>query len=255
MKFNSILIGGLLTPFLIMGCGGSSGSNNEKVSASSIDVLVLYDADVLDAYSNVATRINHLFAVSNNIYRDSQVNITLNVKTIAFFDAQNYPALEEISSSSEVRALREEYKADTVLLYQVNPDGAFGLCGTAYGALSYAEDNHFRNAMFSQVAINCPTDTTAHELGHNMGLLHSHRQNGDKPEPYSYGLGHGVDGKFATVMAYAHEFKTNNQVAKFSSPEYECVPGYPCGIAIGQEGEAHATKVLEITAPKIANLY
>ncbi len=239
---------------LLMGCGGSSDSSSKNTSAS-IDVLVLYDQQVASSYSDVSARIYHLFAVSNNVYRDSGVNITLNVKHIAPFDAQAYPALEEMASSASVRALRAETKADTVLLYQVNPNGEFGLCGTAYVANSYAEPAHFIEAMYAQVAINCPADSTAHELGHNMGLLHSHRQDGANPTPFSYGLGHGVDRQFATIMAYAHNFETNNQIAKFSSPEYECLPGYPCGIPIGQSGEAHATKVLELIAPQIARLY
>ena len=257
MKLNYTLIGYMLSSFLLLSCGKTKTdtSTSSSSTSASIDVLVLYDKDVQAAYSNVATRINHLFAVTNNIYADSKVNIRINVKKISFFDAQEYPALTEIVNSSSVQALREKYKADTVLLYQVNPDGEFGLCGTAYGASSYAQESHFRNAMFAQVAINCPSDSTAHELGHNMGLLHSHKQDGDNATPYSYGLGHGVEGKFSTIMAYAHEFHTNNQVAKFSSPRYECMAGYPCGIAIGQRGEAHATKVLEVTAPKIANLY
>jgi len=266
MKINSIFTGFtlslfLVSGFLLSGCGSSSNNKSDSTPSessntpASIDVLVLYDRNVQAAYTNVNTRINHLFAVTNNIYADSKVNISVNVKKIAFFDAQVYPALDEIAKSTSVHALREQYKADTVLLYQVNPDGEFGLCGTAYGASSYAQESHFKNAMFAQVAINCPTDSTAHELGHNMGLLHSHKQDGNNAKPYSYGLGHGIDGKFATVMAYAHNFNTNNQVAKFSSPAYECIPGYPCGIDIGQSGEAHATKVLQITAPKIANLY
>jgi len=86
-------------------------------------------------------------------------------------------------------------------------------------------------------------------------LLHSHLQDGANPEPYSYGLGHGIDGKFATIMAYAYLFNTNNQIPKFSSPEYDCVVGEPCGIPIGQAGQAYATKVLKTIAPKIANLY
>ena len=216
---------------------------------------MLYDKEVQSSYSNVSTIVNHLFAVSNNIYRDSQLNITINAKQILFYDAQTHPALEEIANSAQIAALRAQYKADTVLIYQVNPDGEFGQCGVAYGAGAYDAEYQFKNAMFSQVEINCPSDTTAHELGHNMGLLHSQLQDGANATPYSYGLGHGVKGQFATIMAYAYLFETNNQIAKFSSPAYECVPGELCGIAIGQDGEAHATKVLEITTPKIANLY
>ena len=227
------------------------------VSSASIDVLVLYDKEVKDAYNNVNARVNHLFAVSNNIYRDSRLNISIHAKAILFYDTQSHPALDEIYKSANIKALREQYKADTVLIYQVNPDGAVGQCGVAYSSSSYAQVSHFKHAMYAQVEINCPTDSTAHEIGHNMGLVHSHLQNDndENPAPYSYGLGHGVDGKFATIMAYAHLYYTDNQIAKFSSPEYECVPGEPCGIPIGQNGEAHATKVLEVTAPMIANLY
>ena len=224
-------------------------------SAASIDVLVLYDKEVQDAYGDVATRVNHLFSVSNNIYRDSQLNISIHPKKILFYNAKTHPALEEVASDSNIQSLREQYNADTVLIYQVNPDGEYGQCGVAYGAGAYDQAYQFKEAMYAQVEINCPTDSTAHEIGHNMGLLHSHLQDGDNPTPYPYGLGHGVDGNFATVMAYAYLFHTNNQVPKFSSPEYYCAPGEPCGIPVGQKGEAHATKVMRMTAPKIANLY
>lgn len=242
--------------FLLISCGSDS-SDNEKViqESASIDVLVLYDREVQVAYSDVNARINHLFAVSNNIYRDSMLDITIHAKAILFYDTQTHPALEEIANDSNIQSLREQYQADTILIYQVNQNGEVGQCGVAYGATSYTQTNHFKHAMYAQVEINCPTDSTAHELGHNMGLLHSHVQDGAKPLPYAYGLGHGVNGKFATIMAYAHLFNTQNQIAKFSSPKYECMPGEPCGIAVGQNGEADARRVLNVTAPKIANLY
>jgi len=263
IKRNYSLLYILMFTMLLISCGTDktqSGQSDPSTVATSsaqasIDVLVLYDKEVQNAYPNITARVNHLFAVSNNVYKDSFLNITINPKKILFYDAKTHPALDEIANSAMIQSLREEYKADTVLIYQVNPDGAFGQCGVAYGASSYSTPSHYRDAMFAQVEINCPVDTTAHELGHNMGLRHSHLQDGVNPQPFPYGLGHGINGQFATIMAYAHLYNTNNQIARFSSPEYECVAGYPCGIAIGQEGQAHATKVLAVTAPLIAKLY
>jgi hypothetical protein len=262
MKKNSyMLVLLLLSTLVFISCGTNDEANADSTippstsGEASIDVLVLYDNEVLAAYPNVTSRVNHLFAVANNVYRDSYLNIRVNAKKILFFDAQTHPALNEIACSQEVNVLREQYKADTVLIYQVNPDGSFGQCGVAFGATSYDVPSQYRAAMFAQVEINCPVDTTAHEIGHNMGLRHSHLQDGATPEPFHYGLGHGVQGKFATVMAYPHLYNTSNQISRFSSPEYQCASGYACGIPIGQDGEAHATKVLEVTAPKIANLY
>jgi len=258
--------------FLFIACGSGTNTKTQDTptnstpstpvqntptttSSTNIDVLVLYDKEVKNTYNNVTTRINHLFNVSNNIYRDSHLNITIHPTKILFYDAKTHPALQEVADDSAVQTLRNKYKADTVLIYQVNPDGEFGQCGVAYGAGAYDQAYQFKEAMYAQVEINCPADSTAHEIGHNMGLLHSHLQDGNNPKPYSYGLGHGVDGNFATIMAYAYLFNTDNQVPKFSSPDYDCAPGQPCGIPIGQSGEAHATKVMEVTAPKIANLY
>jgi len=259
--------------FIFVSCGGGASNNNTTsenipdvtppqstdiapvTTSTTIDVLVLYDKKVQNSYSNVTTRVNHLFAVSNNIYRDSQLKLKINAKKILLYDVQNFPAIEEIAQSREVHTLRKKYNADTVLLYQMNPDGGYGLCGIAYSAGAYEEKYQYIEAMYSNVAINCPSDSTAHELGHNMGLGHSHKQDGDAIQPYSYGLGHGIEGKFTTMMAYPFVYGTDNLITKFSSPEYECIPGFPCGIPIGQDGEAHATRVIEITAPKISKIY
>jgi len=235
--------------------GGIDEAHN---TSASINVLVLYDNEVAGEVSNVAALVHHHFAVTNSAYADSGLNINVNVAAIVKYNAQSHPALDEIANSEEVAKLRDTHQADTVLLYQILTEAKPGdlvQCGVAYGVSSYEEESFFRNAMFSQVEINCPSNTTAHELGHNMGLRHSHLQDGDNAVPFPYGLGHGVNEKFSTIMAYGYLYNTENEILRFSSPEYECLPGFPCGIAVGQAGEAHATKVLGYIAPKIANLY
>ncbi len=223
---------------------------------TKIDILVIYDHKVKQTYRDLTTRIYHLFAVTNNIYKASNIYLKISPKAILSYDIKSYPGLREAATSEDINALREQYRADMVLLYQLNPDGEqTGICGTAYSARSYDTKAHFEDAMYAQVAINCSSDTTAHELGHNMGLVHSHKQNRDQSKPFSHGLGHGVDFTFATVMAYAYHFNTTHTILKFSSPNYECVPGYPCGIPIGITGEADAASVIKTVAPKIANIY
>jgi peptidyl-Asp metalloendopeptidase len=262
--------------FIFTSCGGGNSSNTTtsstnapitdttditpsvtvpQATTTTIDVLVLYDKEVENMYANVSSRVNHLFAVSNNIYKDSQLKVSIHAKKILFYDAKTFPALREIADSVTVQLLREQYSTDTVLIYQVNPDGEIGLCGTAYSAGAYDQKYQYKEAMYAHVAINCPSDSTAHEIGHNMGLGHSHKQDGDAAQPFSYGLGHGINEKFTTIMAYPFLFNTENLIAKFSSPEYECIPGFPCGIPVGQHGEAHATKVIQLTAPKISEIY
>ena len=238
--------------------GEEGGIDQAHETSATINVLVLYDNEVASKVDNVTAQVRHHFAVTNNVYADSGLDIHLNIAAIEKYAAQSHPALEEIANSQKVAALREKYKADTVLLYQVITDAKEGdlvQCGVAYSVSSYEDSAYFKDAMFAQVEINCPSSTTAHEIGHNMGLVHSHLQNGDHAMPFSYGLGHGVDKKFTTIMAYGYLYHTENEILKFSSPEYECIPGYPCGIAEGEVGESHATKVMGYTAPKIANLY
>jgi len=237
-----------------------NNNNTHTSSSHTVKVLVMYDKLALDYYgskSKLTTRINHLFALANQAYKESHIPAKIEAVGIEYFKTSktNQDALVALHDSRTVQRTRDEYRADTVLLYQANDSGR-GQCGISYVPHSITSADEIRDIMFAQVNINCPDTTTPHELGHNMGLRHSHKQNGDTGvKPYNYGLGHGVDRKFGTIMTYDYLFHVDKLTNKFSSPDYECVPGYPCGIPVGEPGEADAARVLKMTMPIVEKVY
>ena len=63
-----------------------------------------------------------------------------------------------------------------------------------------------------------------------MGLSHSRRQN-STGGTFPWALGHGVDGRFVTMMAYGSAYGAP-RVSLFSSPNLTC-NGLPCGVDRG----------------------
>jgi len=211
----------------------------------TIDTLILYTPGTVGVYGSiegVETRINHLVGVTNQIYENSQVAIslrTVHIAPVAYNDTANSErALNAITFATDqfvgdpafvgVEALRRQVGADLVILMRPYVDD--GICGVAWiggrpgGSFASPQEKDYA---YSHVSIDCSDYVLAHELGHNMGLVHSRRQN-FHGATLDYALGYGVDNRFVDVMAYAQIFNAQ-KVYKFSSPLLTCL-GLPCGV-------------------------
>jgi hypothetical protein len=153
---------------------------------------------------------------------------------------------------SGVKDAQDEFGADVVVLFRpLNIDDL--LCGIAnLNDHLYAEPAQNADNMYSVVAIECGGRVLAHELGHNLGLNHSRKQDGEGVM-LPYALGYGVNNRFATVMAYEEEFGGAIGVDKFSSPLLDCF-GQPCGISHDDDpnNSADAVSALNQVVGKVA---
>lgn len=219
---------------------------------ATIDIYATYTpAGVEDlGKDGVIAKIANLIDVTNQIYRDSGVFIEANLLTAELVD---YDPENERDSSGTLsdygygdvfagsRFDARERGADFKVIFKPLVDGD-DACGIAYGGGFPNQGGRFKaRRMFSHVAYDCGDSTLAHELGHNMGLTHAQRQDGDGYS-YYFARGYGVDDEFVTVMAYGSAFNAS-EIPVFSSPELDC-DGLPCGVDRNQSDGADAVYAL-----------
>jgi hypothetical protein len=254
------------------------------LAETSIDILGVYTTETANKMDHTAA-IQHRFNVGNQILKRSQVDVKINLIGLKEYNYDSKPgrkksqdqAIDAITPSkkqspifADIERVREEKGADMVALFRYldtnnSPDYDRGSisCGIAWiiPALNWQSRWHAgaaKSGMYSHSYINeCGDNTFIHELGHNFGLNHAREQYKHLPKlPHEKGrtdkdaYGYGVQGKFATTMAYGYEFGVWGSSYTFSNPDTQC-GGQACGV----RGEANASRVIRVSAPHIANIY
>ncbi len=185
---------------------------------TQIDVMVLYDQDALNRRADMVPFINTLIAEANDAYVRSNVNQVLRLvhveKIEKGYDSATQVNLDAARKDPDIERLRKQYGADLVPIMTAETNA------TRNTGLAYTEDP------ISLVTVCCAQSlrTFTHEMGHNMGALHS-REQYPNPSGYNYGYRDAAHG-FITIMSYLLECDNCAIINSFSSPDiwYNGVP-------------------------------
>lgn len=242
-------------------------------TTTTVDVLVLYTPGLVTRYggaSGAANRIAYFIATANKAYADSGVAMTLRLvgtQQVSLSDTTtNAQTLNDLGSAAGpfagIPALRNKLGADGVVL--VRPfymNGQGGNCGIAWvGGYNLTPIKNSSESAYAVVsegtdmghsAYYCTDYTFAHELGHNMGLMHDRatvasQGGGVGALPYAYG--YGRQGTFGTIMSY--DFPV---VGRFSNPADKSCASGPCGVVeTDTANSANNVKALGLTKDAFA---
>ena len=220
-------------------------ASTNKVGETQIDVLFLYSAGFAARYPGSAaeTRVNHLVAVANQVFANSNVALVLRLVGLdatTYTDVgSNATALSGMANAlaggaplagfESLRTRRNSTGADLVTLVRPHDIETRDSCGIARLFGSGADQGvNVLSDGFDSWSL-CSDETYAHEVGHNLGAEH---QNGANSPRATFGTAHIMLGQYHTVMGSFGTGDPNRglRLSRFSSPLQLC-GGRPCGVA------------------------
>ncbi len=225
---------------------------------STIDILVVYTPQaVTHQGSQVAleAKINAGLAELNLAASNSMVNTLyriVHMTEVSYVQSGSMGTqLAELRVPDdgvldEVHTLRDLHKADIVMM--VISSG--NVCGIANIGVGPGNTPTPENA-FSVVSSNCieaPTSAFAHEIGHNMGIIHGFEENPCTNGSSRFAKGFNApDESFNTVMGVG----VGPRVLQFSNPSID-FNGQPTGVVAGDEFAADSAMALELASAVVS---
>ncbi|MBF0363086.1 MAG: hypothetical protein HQK49_18845 [Oligoflexia bacterium] len=239
---------------------GTTNTNNTSTPVHSsnedgsiVDLMIVYTSDVKKSSTDITAEIVNNVQYANQVLEQSCVQFRLRLVysgEISYTETKNSTLdLTNLTTSSEVSALRSTYGADLVQMWVLNNTD---VCGIGYYTLS-AEYG------FSVVIKSCVPTSSIHEIGHNFSLFHDRYQeelsfyNSEAPNKAAYGYTNAAL-KVRDIMAYNTECANSGfycpRIPYFSTPRVR-YSGLPLGIA----NIADSVSRLNETRVTVANYY
>lgn len=212
-----------------------------------IDVLVAHTPAAAGAVGDIRATILLAMAEANQSYRNSAINIKLNlVDTVEFAYAEGSRSFETILADfvgdAGINKRRDGSGADIAVLIIDKAD----YCGLADAILADS------STAFALVHFDCATGyySFAHEIGHLQGARHDEATD-DTAAPFAYGHGFrhmGRPSAWRTIMAQNCP-DTCPRLPYWSNPRVKYFGGIPMGTA----GKNDNARVLNETAGSISS--